>query len=246
METQPSLGGTWGLTVIMVLIVSWILYRYVTPRSWKEWSRAGLIQAFIIALYAEMYGFPLTVYLLSGWLGLDIPWLHQSGHLWAALFGWGDGGAMLEMLLGYTLVFIGLGLLVEGWREVYQASREGRLATDRLYAVVRHPQYTGIFLAIVGQLIHWPTIPTLVLFPVIVWAYYRLARREEQQMLERFAGPYTVYRQQVPMFFPKRGDWQRFLSPGRFREETSDPTLPVTGTKGDWSHMHSFSGKWRE
>jgi protein-S-isoprenylcysteine O-methyltransferase Ste14 len=219
METAAPPGGIWGLTLVMVVIVSWILYRYVAPKSWKEWTRAGLVQAFIIALYAEMYGFPLTIYLLTGWLGIKIPWLHQSGHLWAALFGWGDLGAMVEMLVGYTVVFIGISLLIEGWREVYRATQEGRLVTDGLYSVVRHPQYTGIFLGIFGQLIHWPTIPTLVLFPAIVWAYYRLARREEQQMLGQFGPEYAAYQQRVPMFFPKPADWKRFLTPGGFREE---------------------------
>jgi protein-S-isoprenylcysteine O-methyltransferase Ste14 len=223
METGAPPGGTWGLTLVMVVIVSWILYRYVAPQGRKEWSRAGLVQAFIIALYAEMYGFPLTIYLLTGWLGIEIPWLHQSGHLWAALFGWGDLGAMIEMLAGYTVIFIGISLLIEGWREVYRATQEGRLATDGLYGVARHPQYTGIFLAIFGQLIHWPTIPTLVLFPVIVWAYYRLAKKEEQQMLAQFGTQYAAYQQQVPMFFPKREDWKRFLTPGGFREEESEP-----------------------
>ncbi len=216
MDTTAPPGGAWGLTIVMVIIVSWVLYRYVAPQSWKEWTRAGLIQAFIIVLYAEMYGFPLTLYLLSGWLGLDIPWLHQSGHLWATLFGWGDLGAMLEMLVGYTLVFFGISLLVEGWREVYLATREGRLATAGLYGLVRHPQYTGIFLAIFGQLVHWPTIPTLVLFPVIVWAYYRLAKREEEQMLARFGAEYAAYQHRVPMFFPRRGHWQHVLAPGTY------------------------------
>jgi protein-S-isoprenylcysteine O-methyltransferase Ste14 len=219
MATEAPPGGAWGLTLVMVVIVSWILYRYIAPQSWKEWSRAGLVQAFIIALYAEMYGFPLTIYLLTGWLGIKIPWLHQSGHLWAALFGWGDLGAMIEMLVGYTIVFIGISLLIEGWREVYLATKEGRLATDGLYGVVRHPQYAGIFLAIVGQLIHWPTIPTLVLFPVIVWAYYRLAKKEEQQMLAQFGTQYAAYQRHVPMFLPRRTDWKRFLTPGEFREE---------------------------
>lgn len=207
--------GYWQLTVIMVVIASWLLYRYVAPKGWNEWSRAGLVQAFIIALYAEMYGFPLTIYVLSGYLGLDIPWLHQSGHLWATLFGWGDVGAMVEMIIGYAFVFFGISLLIEGWREVYLARREGRLATDRLYGVVRHPQYTGIFLAIFGQLIHWPTIPTLVLFPAIVWAYYRLAKREEAEMIERFGEEYLVYGRRVPMFFPRRGEWRRLVDEAR-------------------------------
>ncbi len=219
MEAEPPAGGIWGLTIVMVVIVSWILYRYVAPRGWKEWSRAGLIQAFIIALYAEMYGFPLTIYLLTGWLGIDIPWLHQSGHLWATLFGLGHFGAMIEMLVGYTVVFIGLSLLIEGWREVYLVTQEGRLATDGLYGLARHPQYTGIFVAVIGQLIHWPTIPTLALFPVIVWAYYRLSKREEQQMLEKYGRQYAIYQQEVPMFIPKRENWKRFISPGEFRQD---------------------------
>ena len=207
--------GFWELTVLMVVIASWLLYRYVAPRSWREWTRAGLIQAFIIALYAEMYGFPLTIYVLSGFLGWDIPWLHESGHLWAALFGWGDLGAMVEMVIGYAFLFFGVSLLIEGWREVHQASRDGRLAVGRLYGVVRHPQYTGIFVALFGQLLHWPTIPTVVLFPVIVWAYVRLARREERVMLERFGEEYGEYRRRVPMFFPRRGEWRRLLDETR-------------------------------
>ncbi len=220
--TDPTLGGAWGLTAVMVVIASWVLYRYAAPQSWKEWARAGLVQAFIIALYAEMYGFPLTIYLLTGWLGLDVPWLHQSGHLWATLFGWGPLGAMIEMLVGYSLVFTGIALLIEGWRVVYVPTRKGQLAVEGLYAVVRHPQYTGIYLAVLGQLIHWPTIPTLALFPAIVWAYYRLAQQEERLMLERFGHQYAAYRQQVPMFLPKSGDWHLLLAPGQLQEASRD------------------------
>ncbi len=188
---------------VMVVLASWLLYRYAAPKGWREWSRAGLVQAFIMALYAEMYGFPLTIYVLTTFLGIEIPWLHVSGHLWAALLGFGDLGALIEMVVGFAFVFLGIALLVEGWRELYQASREGRLATDRLYGVIRHSQYMGIFLALVGQLIHWPTIPTFVLFPLIVWAYVRLARREEARMLERFGGKYLDYQRRVPMLFPR-------------------------------------------
>ncbi len=111
-------------------------------------------------------------------------------------------------------MFAGISILIEGWREVYVATKEKRLAADKLYAVVRHPQYTGIFLAVFGQLIHWPTIPTLVLFPVIVWAYYRLSLREEQKMIQEFGSAYETYRQNVPMFFPRRGEWKKLLSTG--------------------------------
>jgi protein-S-isoprenylcysteine O-methyltransferase Ste14 len=204
--------GFWPAAILMIVLASWVLYRYVAPKGWREWRSAGLIQAFIIALYAEMYGFPLTLYALTGFFGVDIPMAHPSGHLWAALLGYGMIGGTIEMLLGYAFVLFGIGLLAIGWRGVYQARQEERLATGGLYGLVRHPQYTGIFLALFGQLIHWPTIITLALFPVIVWVYVRLARREETQMTEQFGAAYDAYRKQVPMFFPRWGTWREFFN----------------------------------
>jgi methanethiol S-methyltransferase len=212
MDNTTDAGyGAWWLAGLMIVIASWLLYRYVAPKGWREWGRAGLVQAFVIALYAEMYGFPLTIYMLTTVLGVQIPWLHVSGHLWATLLGFGDVGAVVEMLLGYVFVFLGIFLLVEGWRDLYHASRDGRLATDGLYGVMRHPQYTGIFLALFGQLIHWPTLPTLVLFPIIVWAYVRLARREEAGLIGRFGDEYLEYQRRVPMFFPRLREWRRLI-----------------------------------
>jgi len=166
-NTQPAFGA-WAITIIMIVIASWITYKYLVPRSFKEWRNVGLIQAFIIALYAEMYGFPLTIYFLTSFLGIDIPWLHMSGHLWSSLFGWGTGMAMVEMIIGYAFVFAGISLIVKGWKRIYEARNEKKLVTDGVYRYIRHPQYTGIYLSIFGQLIHWPTIPTLVLFPLII------------------------------------------------------------------------------
>ena len=203
--------GHWVLAIFMVIVASWIFYRYAAPRSWREWGGAGLVQAFIIALYAEMYGFPLTIYLLTGFLGVDLPLTSFSGHLWATLLGFGATGAVIEMLLGYGFLFFGIYLLIRGWRDVYRARQDGRLATNGLYGVVRNPQYTGIFLALFGQLIHWPTIPTLALFPLIVWAYVRLARKEERSMVEQFGDAYRLYRERVPMFFPRWGEWRHLF-----------------------------------
>ena len=203
--------GHWGLVAIIVLIASWILYRYVAPKSWREWAGAGLVQAFIIALYAEMYGFALTIYLLTGFLGVDIPLNAMPGHLWAALLGYGMIGGMIEMLLGGVFIVMGIALLIVGWTNVYQATREGHFANEGLYGVIRHPQYTGIMLAVFGQIVHWPTIVTLVLFPVIVLAYVRLARKEEQAMVGRFGTEYQDYMEHVPMFFPRVGGWGRLF-----------------------------------
>jgi len=199
----------WPYALLMIVIGSWVLYHFLAPAGWREWIGAGLVQAFIIALYAEMYGFPLTIYFLTTFLPIRIPLVHDSGHLWAALLGYGMTGAMVEMLIGFLFVIAGVVLVVRGWVRIYFA--RGGLTTDGVYRITRHPQYTGLFLAIFGQLIHWPTIPTLVLAPIIVWLYVRLASREERRMEEKFGAAYAEYRQRVPMFLPRLSAFQELF-----------------------------------
>lgn len=201
----------WPYAVVMIVIGSWALYHFMAPAGWREWAGAGLIQAFIIALYAEMYGFPLTIYVLTTFLPIKIPLVHNSGHLWATLLGYGENGDAIEMLAGSVFVVMGLIMIVRGWVRIYFAN--DTLTTDGIYSLVRHPQYTGIFLAVFGQLIHWPTIPTLLLSPIIIWLYVRLAKREERRLLEKFGPAYREYQQRVPMFFPHWQDFRQMLSP---------------------------------
>lgn len=201
----------WPYAIVMIVVASWVLYHFLAPASWRDWTGAGLVQAFIIALYAEMYGFPLTLYFLAGVLPVEIPLVHNSGHLWATLLGYGLLGQVIEMAIGYAFVVAGLILIIRGWVRIYFDG--GRLITDSVYGVVRHPQYTGIFLAVFGQLVHWPTIATLALAPLIVFAYVHLARREERRMLERFGEAYVAYRQRVPMFFPRWRNFRELVAP---------------------------------
>lgn len=214
MEEHVAPAAGWGLAVIVTVLVSWLFYRHFAPRRWRDWTGVGVVQAFIIALYAEMYGFPLTVYLTVRFFGLDSAYV--SANLWSTLVGLGEAGMLASMLVGYALAFTGVGLFVQGWRQVHRARAEDRLVTDGLYAVVRHPQYTGLFLALFGEgVVHWPTLFSIVLFPVIVGTYAWLARREEAVMSERFGEAYRTYRRQVPMFLPGRGGWGRLFRMSR-------------------------------
>ena len=204
----------WGIAAIVIVLVSWFFYRFFAPKSWREWSGAGLVQAFIIALYAEMFGFPLTVYLLVRWTGIDREYV--SANLWSTLFGAGEVGMLISMIAGYSLVFIGIGLFIQGWREVHRARRQDRLVTEGLYRFVRHPQYSGLFLALFGEgVVHWPTIFSVALFPLIVVAYFMLARKEEREMVQRFGDTYRTYQQQVPMFIPRWGRWGQMVETSR-------------------------------
>ena len=211
MPESVSHAGAWALSVIMIVVVSWIFYRYFAPKSWREWAGAGLVQAFIIALYAEMYGFPLTIYLLVRFFGIDR--VNLDANLWSTLLGMGQGGMMISMILGYGLVFLGIGLFAQGWRELYRAHQQKRLVTDGLYGVVRHPQYLGLFLGLFGEgVVHWPTVFSVGLFPVIVLAYALLARSEERRMVKEFGEAYRAYQRQVPMFIPRWGQWRQLLN----------------------------------
>lgn len=204
-------SGAWAIAIIMIVLVSWVLYRSLAPKSWREWASAGLVQAFIIALYAEMYGFPLTIYLLVRFFGLDRSYLNAN--LWSTLLGVGELGMMISMVLGYLLLFLGIGVFAKGWRQLYRARQEQRLARGGLYDLVRHPQYTGLFLALFGEgVVHWPTIFSVAVLPIIVLAYSLLARREEQQMVARFGDEYREYQRQVPMFLPRMAQWRQFVA----------------------------------
>ncbi len=203
-------SGAWIVAIFMIVIASWVFYRYIAPKNWREWTGAGLVQAFIIALYAEMYGFPLTIYFLVRFFGLDRTVLNAS--LWSTVFGIGETGMIVPMIIGYALLFIGIGIFIEGWRELYRAHKKKELATTGLYSLVRHPQYTGLFIGLFGEgVVHWPTIFSVALFPVIVIVYVLLAYREEKNMLKEFGAEYIAYKERTPMFWPGKSNWRQFI-----------------------------------
>jgi protein-S-isoprenylcysteine O-methyltransferase Ste14 len=208
----------WGGAAISIVVVSWFFYRYVVPKSWREWARAGIVQAFVIAFYAEMYGFPVTIYLVARIFKLDIAGNFWDGNLWVYLTGT-PMAMVVSMIIGYSIAFFGVTLLIAGWREVYRANKQGRLATEGPYTLVRHPQYTAIFLGLFGEgVVHWPTVFSLTAFPIVVLAYALLARKEERKMIEQFGDEYRNYQRRVPMFLPHSSDWRKIFGDHRFAE----------------------------
>lgn len=208
----------WGAAAISIVVVSWVLYHYLAPRTWREWTRAGVLQAFLIAFYAEMYGFPLTLYAITRVFGLDAEGGLWRGNLWVYLTGIPQI-MYVSMFVGYAVAALGIMLIIIAWRQLHLGAREGRLVTQGAYAYMRHPQYTGLFLAVLGEgVIHWPTVFSLVAFPVIVIAYAWLARSEERQLLSQYGDDYRRYCSQTPMFIPRVAAWRSLIrwiaSPG--------------------------------
>jgi len=214
MNTMPTYG-LWFLVVINSLIFIIFAFSFARPRSPRDWRSFGAFSAFIVALFTEMYGFPLTIYLLSGWIAKRYPGLdlfsHEAGHLWHTLLGWkGDPHLDPLHLLSNGLILGGFLLLGSAWKVLYQAQRSHALATTGPYAYMRHPQYAGFVLIMLGFLLQWPTLPTLLMFPILVYMYVRLARREERGVRAEFGEAYARYAAVTPACFPRfRGATER-------------------------------------
>lgn len=208
MESETPAYGLWTLVILNTAVFVLFALSFTRPQTKRDWRSFGAFSAFLVALFTEMYGFPLTIYLLSGWLGNNYPSIdllsHDSGHLWSTLFGWqGDPHFSPFHLLSYILIGGGFFLISTAWEVLYKAQREHRLATDGPYARLRHPQYVGFVVIMLGFLLQWPTLITLLMFPVLIAMYIRLARREEAEAIAEFGDAYSVYKKTVPAFFPR-------------------------------------------
>ncbi len=207
MSSAPAYG-LWSLVIINSLVFIMFAFSFTHPRTTRDWRSFSGFSAFIVALFTEMYGFPVTIYLLSGWLqsrypGLDIL-SHNAGHLWDTLLGSkGDPHFNPLHLLSNGLIFGGFILLSSAWKVLYEAQRSRTLATTGPYAVIRHPQYAAFILVMLGFVLQWPTILTLLMFPVLIYMYVRLARREERDALAEFGETYARYAANTPAFLPR-------------------------------------------
>jgi protein-S-isoprenylcysteine O-methyltransferase Ste14 len=185
-------------------------FSFAKPQTSRDWRSFGAFSAFLVALFTEMYGFPLTIYLLSGWLQSRYPgvdWFsHDAGHLLEELFGWRANPHFGPFhLLSFGFIGGGFVLLSNAWKVLYAAQRTHTLAITGPYASIRHPQYAGFVLIMFGFLLQWPTLLTLVMFPVLVTMYVRLAHREEREVLAEFGDEYARYAVRTPAFFPRIG-----------------------------------------
>lgn len=210
--------GIWSMVIFNVILFGAFVLGFIRPKKKYEWRTLGVFLAFIVALFTEMYGFPLTIYVLISLLGDKVgiadPFQHVNGHLLGTLFGAPEWVKLVICQVGGFLMLIGLIMMGKGWRKIHEA--KGELVTDGIYAYMRHPQYSGLFLITIGMLVQWPTLITLVMWPILMYAYYRLAMREEKAVEAQFGEAYRQYKARVPAFIP------RFQKPGDLQKLTKN------------------------
>ncbi|WP_299975576.1 isoprenylcysteine carboxylmethyltransferase family protein [uncultured Pseudoteredinibacter sp.] len=206
--------GLWVLVILNSAIFIFFAFSFTKPKTKRDWRSLGAFSAFIVALFTEMYGFPLTIYFLSGWLSENYPGVnfldHENGHLLHTIFGF-EGNAHFDPLhiASNVLIVLGFFLLASAWGVLHKAQQSGVLATTGWYARMRHPQYVAFVLIMFGFLLQWPTIPTLVMFPILLVVYLRLSKSEERQAIEQFGDQYIEYKNTTPAFIPKLGSIQK-------------------------------------
>lgn len=207
--------GLWGMVIVQSALFIAFAFSFVKPKTKTDWRSLGAFSAFILALFTEMYGFPLTIYLLSGWLSKRFPqydlFSHDAGHLWHNLLGL-KGNPHFDPLhlLSNIIIVVCFFLLSSSWKVLHEAQGRHTLAVNGPYSYIRHPQYVAFVGIMFGFLLQWPTLTTLVMFPILVWIYARLARREERDSIAAFGNAYREYAKEIPAFIP------------RFRTQTND------------------------
>lgn len=208
MNHETPAYGLWSLVILYSLAFIIFAFSFTRPRTSRDWRSFGAFSAFIVALFTEMYGFPLTIYLLLPWLSNHFPAIdflsHVAGHLLEMMLGWKVNPHFGPFdIASKVLIAAGFLLLWAAWNVLYRAQTRHPVAATGPHARIRHPQCVGFVLIMFSFLLQWPTLITVAMFLVLLVVYARVAQREERESLTEFGMEYERYRACVPAFIPK-------------------------------------------
>lgn len=200
METLESHFHNWFGVLFFVVLYSLVLL-FVPFYKKMDTKPRGTYIAFVIAFAIEMHGIPFSMNLIAWMIGKNLPECILWGHTLFPAIGY------LGMYINIGCAVVAFILILNGWYNIYKKywskeSGRGELVTSGVYKFVRHPQYTGLLLLSLGMLIEWATLPLLIMFPVMVFMYTRLAKREEKDMIKEFGETYRQYMAKTKMFIP--------------------------------------------
>jgi methanethiol S-methyltransferase len=200
--------GLWGIVILNSAIFIIFAASFAKTPASRDWRSLGAFSAFVVARFTEMYGFPLTIYLLLVWLARQFSgvefWAHDGGHLLEMMFAWrGNSHFGPFQILSNILIFGGFLMLADAGRALYAVQKEHRLAMTGLYARILHPQYVAFVIITIGFLLQWLTIMALAMFPVMVWVCVRLSRRGEAASEAEFGDSWRALVRSTPRFVPR-------------------------------------------
>jgi protein-S-isoprenylcysteine O-methyltransferase Ste14 len=200
METLESHFYNWYGVLFFILVYTVVLLFLPFYRRMDK-KPAATYLAFVVAFALEMHGIPFSMWVISWIIGRNLPEGILWGHTLVDTIGFGG------MYFNIACAIIALTLIINGWFHIHKAywskdAGTGSLVTTGIYRYIRHPQYTGLLLLSFGMMVEWATLPLLLLYPVMVVMYVRLAKREEADMLEEFGDEYRNYRETTKMFIP--------------------------------------------
>jgi protein-S-isoprenylcysteine O-methyltransferase Ste14 len=169
---------------------------FLVPLSFRRkasWKEKGLVTAFFVSLFVEMYGLAFSMIFASSYL---FPGTGYAPKEVAGLWFLGVYFSMtIGMVYGLALMAVGTALIALGWVTLYRKSKKGGLVTTGIYAWSRHPQYLGFILVLLGWFVSWPTILTAVFTPILVYKYLEVSSREEKEIKDP---GYSAYKKKAP------------------------------------------------